>query len=258
MNPVRLLLETGEPTNYYMCGKCRHLKADLAITTQCCAPVICSCGETIADKYYLSCMACRKAASDLKERGRFEKAKRVHEREHYGPVCADVIGYNEGFFENVEALREYIFEDHDTVYDIPYAWAVKETPVYNLSTHSVLEPFEENAYEDFDSYSVTGLDELKKALDIFNEQNKGFRNWDIDYSTAVLLEPMCVEKECPYCESVSDIHFSRVEPMGFICPDCGQDVDADEDELVVLPANDPDPTRGGAYGSGIIDDEHSN
>lgn len=30
---------------------------------------------------------------------------------------------------------------------------------------------------------------------------------------------------CPHCGSTKDTWFSRTEPMGFVCPDCGQDVD---------------------------------
>ena len=30
---------------------------------------------------------------------------------------------------------------------------------------------------------------------------------------------------CPHCGSFKDTWFSRTEPMGFICPDCGRDVD---------------------------------
>ncbi len=35
------------------------------------------------------------------------------------------------------------------------------------------------------------------------------------------------KEECPHCGSEKDPWFSRCEPMGYHCPDCGKDVDAD-------------------------------
>ena len=31
---------------------------------------------------------------------------------------------------------------------------------------------------------------------------------------------------CPHCGSLKDPWFSRVEPMGYVCQDCGKDWDA--------------------------------
>jgi DNA-directed RNA polymerase subunit RPC12/RpoP len=33
---------------------------------------------------------------------------------------------------------------------------------------------------------------------------------------------------CPHCNSNNEPYFSRSVPMGFYCPDCGEDVDDDQ------------------------------
>ena len=35
---------------------------------------------------------------------------------------------------------------------------------------------------------------------------------------------------CPHCGSEKEAFFSRIEPMGFFCPDCGKDVDISPEE----------------------------
>jgi DNA-directed RNA polymerase subunit RPC12/RpoP len=45
------------------------------------------------------------------------------------------------------------------------------------------------------------------------------------YHTFPKLKKETQVGECPHCGSTKDTWFSRTEPMGFVCPDCGRDVD---------------------------------
>ncbi len=46
---------------------------------------------------------------------------------------------------------------------------------------------------------------------------------------------------CPHCQSTKDPEFSRVVPMGYFCPDCGEDVNEDPMEALHTAVRQAEP-----------------
>lgn len=123
-----------------------------------------------------------------RERERFEKAKKIRWDEWDGPVYCDGTG-DEGYHEN-KVLFLHWWDDfgRNLAPPPPYVWACRSTRFAQVDYQRLLDEMAENCCGGYDEKMLHGRKELKAAIDNFNEANKQLVRWDVDLSTAILLE----------------------------------------------------------------------
>jgi len=184
MNPVELFNPSGKPAQVWYCGKCRCVSASLHMAEQCCDPKCDKCGKPVPQGH-CRCTACWNESQDKAEKARFEKAKHLKPEEYTGWIYSDGLGWSEGYFECIDDLIDYCKEEDA---DIPeYVWATNEVHFAQASIDDLLSNIHDRAYEDFETESLHGLPELKKAIETFNEANKYVVSYEVDYSRAIMI-----------------------------------------------------------------------
>lgn len=132
---------------------------------------------------------------DKKEAALYEKAEKVAAVDYDGWVFHEGSSYNDGYFESVDEYHSWVeddnegFEPDDEEYikRADYVWAVNERPVCHLNLDRILERATEEAYEDFEIDRLKGTEELKIAIDKFNELNKDHLVYEQNTKKVVLL-----------------------------------------------------------------------
>lgn len=192
MNVWELFLTDGRPTGLWKCSKCYATYRTALKAQSCCGPTICRfCNKPTDRARYLSCTACDKAEKSRIEAERFEKAEKLGGWD--GWVYCEGFGRQDGFFESLEALYEHL-QDNDelTAEHWPkYAYVCYPVSFAIIDFEHLMDQIQENddAYEDFDPSKLTGCEELKAAINAFNEANKGVVSYHPDPSRVVLIEP---------------------------------------------------------------------
>jgi hypothetical protein len=189
MNATELYHKDETSAGIWYCGQCRIVHKEMAQAEQCCRPYTCrTCGKE-APKYYTICMECQTSAMLIKEAERFEKAEKLTEWD--GPVQTDAVGWNDGFFASLDDLLEYLadWEDNHEEPKPTYAWACDSRPTCALDVGRIIDDATQEAHEDFNTDSLKGVEELRAAIDRFNEANKGITTWTPNYKKVVLLTP---------------------------------------------------------------------
>lgn len=186
MNATELYLKEGKSAGIYYCGKCRNVAASQHLAEQCCQNYLCSkCGKDVGSRSWLVCDSCRAASEVDKERERFEKAEKL--TAWGGLVYLDGTG-RDGFSESISDFWDNWESDHDESDEKPkYVWACKANHFVRADLSDITEPIDGAAYEDWDWQTLNGLDDLKAALDKFNEANAAVCSYLPDYSKAILL-----------------------------------------------------------------------
>jgi hypothetical protein len=83
---------------------------------------------------------------------------------------------------------DYWDSDHEETDEKPkYVWACRENHFALADVRDITDRIADEAYEDFDLNDLKGLEELKAAIDKFNEANRDVVSYEPDYSTAILL-----------------------------------------------------------------------
>lgn len=114
----------------------------------------------------------------------FEKAEKVTDWD--GWFYIEGMGYNEGYFENLEDLEEWL--EMEEIEDRPkYAWTCDAKRICYLDYGSIIEQFTDDAYEYWEPEMLSGKEELEKALDAFNELNKDQVSYYPGYKKAFLI-----------------------------------------------------------------------
>jgi hypothetical protein len=179
MNAMQLFHQDGKPSKAWYCPECKLVKANQKDAERCCQPVICDCGKEVEEKYWTACNACRKLKDEAREKARFDAAEKVTDWD--GPVYSDGLGYNDGYFSELDALYEDIEPE-----DLPnYVWCCDSDPTVSLSIGSFLDNIE--FPENQDEHDLDGLKELQEALDIFNDKNKNVTTWTPDYKRVYVI-----------------------------------------------------------------------
>lgn len=188
MNATELHLKDGKSAGIFFCAKCRHVAGSQHLAEQCCNNYLCSkCGKDVGSRMWLVCEPCRDAADLEKERERFEKSEKL--TEWNGWVYLEGTG-REGFSESLSDFYDNWADDHDEGGELPkYVWACKANHFVRADVSDITERMCDDAYEDFEPDTLNGLDELKAALDKFNEVNAAVCSYQPDYSKAILLNP---------------------------------------------------------------------
>lgn len=184
MNAVYLHRPDGSETDISICGKCgapARGKSNFDISERCCVCWI--CGSPLADgepqhnnHYHDDCDRTHRATLDMK---RLDKAVLVEGYE--GPVyCEGVLGgsYGDGYFSDVGELEDML-NDSPEATGIEFAYCCTSSPVALLDVDSIIENETQESFEDAIDH-LNGVDELRTAVEVFNEANKDVISWDWD------------------------------------------------------------------------------
>jgi len=184
MNAQELFIKDGKSAGVFYCPVCLFVSRSRELAEACCKPRICDkCGLEIEKHSY--CHPCHDKAERAKEQARFEAAEKLTTWD--GWVFSEGHGYNEGFAASVDDL----FDAVESPDDIPdYVWTCDPVPFVFASLDDIKQRIEESedAYEDFDANDCEGLPELEKAIEAFNEANKGTVSYHPNYKRALLVD----------------------------------------------------------------------
>lgn len=193
MNATELFLADGRNAGIYFCAECRNVARTEPEANQCCAPYKCTvCGTDVDRKTYRTvCPPCEKAKREAAEKARFAAAEKVTSWDGY--IMAEGYGYSDGYFPSVDDLRDYV-EDEEL--EMPeYVWTCDRSNFAHLSIESITERIADGgeAYEDFDVDDLFGLEELEKAIEVFNAANDSVVSWNPNQKRALLVNKSNVQ-----------------------------------------------------------------
>ena len=189
MNAIELYLEHGKSAGIFYCEKCRQVAGSQVLAEQCCQNYLCSkCGKDVGSRSWLVCDACRAADETAKERERFEKAEKLTAWD--GWVYLEGTG-NNGYSESLSDFYDRWADANGEDADLPeYVWACKSEQFVTVDFDGIMENIEENGYEDFDSRTLNGLEELKAAIKQFEAANAGVLSYSPDFTKAILINAL--------------------------------------------------------------------
>lgn len=182
MNATELFHADGKPSGVFYCSKCRRTAPSEHLATRCCEPTICACGIVCEDLWHVTCRQCQVKKEVEREAQRFEKAEKVTQWD--GFVYCEGCG-NEGYCENVSVMIEDL-ENNDL--EVPaYVWTCLPRRFAVIDVADIVERICEDGYDDFDSGDLSGLEELKAAIEVFNNANTRLVCYEPDYTKALLV-----------------------------------------------------------------------
>lgn len=185
MNATELFHADGNSSGIFYCSECKRVAHSKQLAEQCCTPPVCRiCGKETSQKYRLICRPCKIIKDENKEAARFEKAEKITSWD--GPVFLDGAGYNEGYFPDFAELADWIDGEES---ELPryYVWTCISLPICHLNCDKIIENATQDAYEDWDTDSLMGVDELRSAMEAFNAKNASQVYWEPNYKVALLL-----------------------------------------------------------------------
>lgn len=177
MNAFELYKLDGTATNIFACGKCgivfggTYWPDAKGAAEKCCGSSVCNrCGAELTHKGYLICRACQIVDTAEKLREDFEKAEKVTDWD--GAFYSEP--FNKYFFD-MDELEEWL-DDYDPKYyggmSAPiWLFTCVAAPPCPLDIEDIMERATEDMFEDAADH-FTGIDDLQKAIDAFNEANK--------------------------------------------------------------------------------------
>jgi hypothetical protein len=183
MRAIELFRQDGSEIGVYYCSECRTTHRDKAVADACCAPRLCACGKPTS-KYQPTCEACWNRKLRDREGERFMKA--AHLATWDGPLYREWYGNRDGYFESVDEFMEWM-DENPTESAPAYLWTCDKVPIVNLEVNCILASETEEAYEDFDYTDLTGIDELRAAMEKFNALNTDVVNWEPNYTRAFIV-----------------------------------------------------------------------
>lgn len=205
MNAFELYTQDGKSTGLFVCGECKIIYSPKFVAIgkdvkesaeECCNRKCKYCEEKLEKQTgYTVCDKCRKRIEEEKEKERFEKAQKIMAKEWDGPVFTEYLSHNDGYFENMDDLEDYL-EDHNEDYKgeekvaIPeYVWACNRNKLSKIDVYDVCEGYViDYLPEDWDLENLNGLDDLQKALDKFVADNQDVWTYDVNYKKAIIIE----------------------------------------------------------------------
>lgn len=186
MNATELFHQDGKSAEIFYCGQCRIVARSKELAELCCAKRKCQrCGGE-APSGWLICDACRKLKEVEEEKERFEKAEKITKWD--GWVFSEGHGYQDGYFESLSEFLDWCQDEEIPESEVTYVWACKSNQFVNADVSDITERICDNAYEDFEPDCLNGLEELKAALEKFNEANACQLAYNPDYTKAVLIK----------------------------------------------------------------------
>jgi hypothetical protein len=132
---------------------------------------------------WLVCDECRRKREDAKEVERFEKAEKLTKWD--GWVYLEGYGCRNGYFESVDDFLDWCACEDDNLPE--YIWTCKPNHFVHADVSDITGRMDD-AFEDFDpDCDLHGMEELRVAIEKFNEANKDVVAYEPDYTKAVLI-----------------------------------------------------------------------
>jgi hypothetical protein len=182
-NAIKLYKQDGTTAGIFYCSECRCVYKTESEAANCHGEKTCACGKVIERRFYEKCNACDdrewREKRIAEEFARFEKAKKITDSEYTG----DMISDGENFYSDLEDALDRYLEGQEP----EYLWACKDVGVPKASAEGIYDHLLENMWEDADVNDLCGIDELEAAIAAFNEANKEVHVYQVDYSTAILV-----------------------------------------------------------------------
>ena len=176
MNPIPLQTPDGTKIEAFMCSECKFIYYESYphISERCCKCR--DCGIKV-DRFRGRCDTCDRSFYAKKEQELIEKAIEV---ENYtGPVFWD-----EKYYSSIDDFKDYV-EEKDWP-EFVYACHIMH---YTLYADDILSDLHENAGLEEDT-DLDGVEELRKAIDEFNEVNKKNVYWIVNNKVKVKVKPV--------------------------------------------------------------------
>jgi hypothetical protein len=169
----------------YQCSKCNQYYLVKYAADSCCTkeaepparkPKLCECGAEIRYNGSDKCEQCI-------EKTRFSKAIHLN-HDYVGQVYSEGLGWNDGYFESVDALVEWCQDEEVTIPDYAYACNnVKWNGIdIECEVENSLDGFYDDAIDD-----VVDLQELIDFVSIWNRKQRISTN-EVNYKFAILLK----------------------------------------------------------------------
>lgn len=174
MRAEQLKTASGKDLDMFLCGECEKVFRQKDIAERCCAPRACAkCGIEIGAKSpWAVCTACQ----FLSERNK-ETTKAQHAVQYTLATVPDdvMLYYDERFYWSADDLMDDLQENKPIPGFWPvYAWLC-ESRKPQMDADRIFNDFYENLDIDHDhdpSSFVTGQDDLVRAIDVFNANQK--------------------------------------------------------------------------------------
>ena len=175
---------TMKACGIFYCSECRLVYNTEDEANWCHGNHLCACGNKVTQSYRRICDECQskewREQESNRETERFEKATKIHESEYRGDHVYD----NDQFYDCVEdAIDGYAKGQKPE-----YVWACKEVSLPRADLEDVTSNLLDSMWEDADTSDLNGVEELESALEAFNKDNESIQMWNVDYSTAILVE----------------------------------------------------------------------
>ena len=190
-------LVTKIGSEVWACGECGILYAhqyggsdngQKQQAENCCKIQKCGCGNPIETNFYNKCDGCRKVDHVQLEVKRIMEAEEVND--HQGWIYCDGYGYQEGYFESVGDLIEWIEDQDDPEsYPIPEFVFVCDPDELHISASDIIENALSDHYED--AGERIGSDE-EAALQKFLDQwcaDQNITSWNVNYKKKIRVNP---------------------------------------------------------------------
>lgn len=198
MNSFRLSNSTtGQLMMLWACGRCGQIWHMQNIAERCCLCVECkqpvSAPEDRIDFYgnrgYATHQRCKHEKDRLREIERMDEAEKVDSWD--GWVYSDGHGNNEGYFRSVDEFEEWWLDEFGEDEPIPeYVWtcrAERIVPDGDRIMEDLLQSWLERGWEDMDESDLSGVDELRAAVEAFSKANEGVVAWYPNCKQAVRM-----------------------------------------------------------------------
>lgn len=180
----------------WACGECGTLQAyqynqadpndQKTRAENCCKIPKCECGKNIETNYYIKCDECRSQEKDNRDQKRLNEAEEVQSTDSW--IYCEGYGHNEGYFESVDALLEWIEDNEDEEsYPIPkYVHICSKIKFNGLDMTDVLtneldSDFHEDAIEQLD------IEPLQKMVDQWSAK-QSLHSWQPDYKKKIKVK----------------------------------------------------------------------
>lgn len=185
MNATELFHKDGRPAGVWYCGKCRLSFSHREPAEQCCLPNPCVvCGKPCERMFYTTCDSCRSAQRIAREHERYTKAVKLTEWD--GWVYVEDMGFQDGYFQDIDELELYCLEDGA---ELPrYAWTCSTKPLVHVEADDIYYCVFMDSEEDRERYRIKGFEEIGKAVGAFNEANKHLLTYQPDFTRCVLMK----------------------------------------------------------------------
>lgn len=186
MTAIELFHADGKPSGIWYCSECRAVHNQERSAKSCHGTTHCeTCGKELGKRqpyYRTQCQECsdkewrEKRAKE--EFDRYTKAVKIKASEYTGPQ----VFFNDRYYETVEDAIDGCDEPTE------YIWSAKDVGLRKASIEDLVNCVLEEAWEDADIDDLNGVEELQKAVDVFNEANAGVSVYMVDYHEALVLD----------------------------------------------------------------------